>query len=403
MLSGDKTGGWTLIQRNQKLIMNKIIAEMEKTQCDAMILTSAQSIFYSTGFASSFLYKMNQAGLALAVITKKETALIVSQFESCEAKENCSDIEIVTYPTFIYVDDFAKKGEKKAEQNDMLDTFRMAMDMVDGYENIHKIAIEMATLPSYAQSFFEGYDKQYLFCDAIPILNEAKAYKTEWEIQLLRKAAKIDEKAMERIGVELQEGMTHAQIINHYQRYCLEQCDEIIEVNQFHTFGEKFSPTYMLSTQRVRKGDIVRLDGGPTIAGYYSDIARNYAVGGSMTDTQKQIYEALYKGYQTGLQMLEPGMPMNQIFHAISKTVVDSGIDNYVRGHHGHSIGCGTSAEEYPFMGASQSRVLEPGMVMCMEVPYYSSFNHSFNIEDTFLVTENGIEMFTKTEPIVSL
>lgn len=391
------------MQRDQKQIMRKIVVEMEKAQCDAMILTSAQTIFYSTGFASSFLYKMNQAGLALAVITKKKAALIVSEFESCEAKENCRDIDIVTYPTFIYVDDFAKKGEKKTEQNDMLDTFRTAMDLLDGCANIRNIAVETESLPAPVQNFFDSYGDKYQFCNAVSIINEAKAYKTEWEIDLLRKAAQIDEIAMERIGKELQEGMSHAQIINHYQRYCLEQCDEIIEINQFHTFGDKFSPTYVLSTKKVQNGDIVRLDGGSTIAGYYSDIARNYAVGGVMTDQQKRIYEALYKGYQTGLRMLEPGMPMNQIFHAISKTVVDAGIDNYVRGHHGHSIGCGTSAEEYPFMGASQNRVLEPGMVMCMEVPYYSSFNHSFNIEDTFLVTENGIEMFTKTEPILPL
>ena len=139
------------MQRDQKQIMGKIVAEMEKAQCDAMILTSAQTIFYSTGFASSFLYKMNQAGLALAVITKEKATLIVSEFESCEAKENCKDIDIVTYPTFIYVDDFAKKGEKKTEQNDMLDTFRTAMELLNGCANIHKVAVETGTLDKHLQ------------------------------------------------------------------------------------------------------------------------------------------------------------------------------------------------------------------------------------------------------------
>ena len=35
-------------------------------------------------------------------------------------------------------------------------------------------------------------------------------------------------------------------------------------------------------------------------------------------------------------------------------------------------------------------------MVMNLEIPYYSSFNNSYNFEDTFLVTENGIDRFTK-------
>ena len=34
-------------------------------------------------------------------------------------------------------------------------------------------------------------------------------------------------------------------------------------------------------------------------------------------------------------------------------------------------------------------------MVFCLEMPYYSSKNHSYNIEDTFLITETGVEFFT--------
>ena len=38
-------------------------------------------------------------------------------------------------------------------------------------------------------------------------------------------------------------------------------------------------------------------------------------------------------------------------------------------------------------------------MVFCMEVPYYSSRNHSYNIEDTFVITENGVEFFSVAPP----
>ena len=41
--------------------------------------------------------------------------------------------------------------------------------------------------------------------------------------------------------------------------------------------------------------------------------------------------------------------------------------------------------------------VLEPGMVMCFETPFYSSQYHSYNLEDTILITEDGHEMFTNT------
>ena len=49
----------------------------------------------------------------------------------------------------------------------------------------------------------------------------------------------------------------------------------------------------------------------------------------------------------------------------------------------------------YPTISRNDTATLEPGMVMNLEIPYYSSFNNSYNFEDTFLVTENGIDRFT--------
>ena len=36
-----------------------------------------------------------------------------------------------------------------------------------------------------------------------------------------------------------------------------------------------------------------------------------------------------------------------------------------------------------------------PGMVMSVEVPFYSAAYGAFNIEDTVLITESGCEWFT--------
>ena len=70
------------------------------------------------------------------------------------------------------------------------------------------------------------------------------------------------------------------------------------------------------------------------------------------------------------------------------------GLPNYSRGHFGHSIGMDDQTEEPPFIGPNDS-VLEPGMVMCLELPYYPADVGGFNIEDMILVTESGHEVLT--------
>jgi len=72
-----------------------------------------------------------------------------------------------------------------------------------------------------------------------------------------------------------------------------------------------------------------------------------------------------------------------------------AGYTSYQRGHLGHSMGCSLSTEEYPFIAAANPGVFEPGMVFCLETPYYSRKLGGFNIEDEILITENGIERWT--------
>lgn len=51
----------------------------------------------------------------------------------------------------------------------------------------------------------------------------------------------------------------------------------------------------------------------------------------------------------------------------------------------------------------NETRVFEPGMVMCVETPFYSSTRHTYNIEDTFVVTKTGIELFSRASPSLYL
>ena len=93
--------------------------------------------------------------------------------------------------------------------------------------------------------------------------------------------------------------------------------------------------------------------------------------------------------------MLGPGVRFCDIFKAAEENV-KTVIPEYHRGHFGHSVGCYVWWEEHPTISRHDTSCLEPGMVMNLEIPYYSSYNNSYNFEDTFLVTETGIDRFTR-------
>lgn len=381
---------------------------MAENNIDALILTTPWSVYYSTGFASAFLYDTQTPGLSVSVIRKNgDISLICSEFESVEAASCTEGVEIITYPMFVFIEEFADRNFQKTANTDLIHNLETAFEVACSDGTVQRIGIEKSNLTKYAFDEFEKLADRHgaiEYSEAAEIVLEAKKIKTPWEIDILRQGAIIAEESMNETGAMIEPGMTYGHISTLYQINCLKRSDDIVFVDQFHTFGKKFSPSYIMSTETVKTGDVLRLDAGPVVDGYYTDIARNFCVGGpeKMADTQKKIYEALWKGYSTARSMIGPGESMARVFRAVSNTVKENGIDNYLRGHHGHTIGCGPSAEEYPFLSADEeNRIFEPGMVMCLEVPYYSAKNHSFNIEDMFLVTDNGVEFLTNSEPIV--
>jgi Xaa-Pro aminopeptidase len=67
-----------------------------------------------------------------------------------------------------------------------------------------------------------------------------------------------------------------------------------------------------------------------------------------------------------------------------------SGFTTYARGHFGHSLGASIWSEEWPFISADSEVVVEPGVVLAFETPYYIRGLGGFIIEDQFLITETG-------------
>jgi Xaa-Pro dipeptidase len=381
------------LSRDGKAIARQICTQMEKNQLDALLLTNPGSIVYATG------YKVLGSG-NLAVIAKDGTVtLICSEF----IKNSVLDVvdpevvNVVAYPCWIFIEDYAVAGEVKEVQPDPYKVFKIASDYIPK-ANGTKVGIEPQDL-NYSQHLFLAkiYGEENLI-DCRSTLVEACVIKTPWEIEILRANAKACQIAMHKTAHATLPGTTMADIFDMFSIYSLEALPGSTVINHAHTIANKFAPTMMPGGFEVQPGDLVRLDGGPNRSGYNSDLGRTYAVGGECGDDKKEIYEALWNGHQYQLENIKPGVRMCDIFEGTDKAIKESKcmVDyGYNRGHYGHSLGCLANIEEYPFIAPTETRVFEPGMVFCIETPYYSSRHHTYNIEDTILITDKGIKLFT--------
>lgn len=164
----------------------------------------------------------------------------------------------------------------------------------------------------------------------------------------------------------------------------------------------------------LKEGDILKIDIGIEIDGYFSDMARTFAVGKISAEAEKLI-EVTEESFWKGIKNLKAGVGMAEYSQVAQKTVEDAGF-SVVKNLVGHGIG--KHLHEDPQVPNYYERgfrniVLEAGMTLAIE-PMVNVGDHctelgsdgwvyltadrslSAHYENTILITEKGVEVLTK-------
>ncbi len=121
------------------------------------------------------------------------------------------------------------------------------------------------------------------------------------------------------------------------------------------------------SRQRLKPGDIVGLDVGAVLEGYYSDAAVTVAVDGISPEVAKLI-EVTQRALFEGIAAATPRHRLSDISHAVQRAVEQQGF-SVVRDFVGHGIGAQLhEPPQIPNYGdPGFGPVLKPGMVLAIE------------------------------------
>lgn len=118
---------------------------------------------------------------------------------------------------------------------------------------------------------------------------------------------------------------------------------------------------------RLDEGDIISVDVGAIVDGYYGDSARTFAVG-RISDEAARLLEATEKSLHAGIARCRPGMRLYDIGAAVQAVAEGAGF-SVVREYVGHGIGRSMHEEpQVPNYGTpGKGPTLLPGMVVAIE------------------------------------
>jgi Xaa-Pro aminopeptidase len=228
---------------------------------------------------------------------------------------------------------------------------------------------------------------KFIDCDAL--LWELRMVKCAEEIERMRVASRGSSQAADRAYRSLRAGMTELEW-------------EHIVVEGIHAAGLRHEYTEMAfgpkgahlvdpTDNRLKKGDLVRLDIGGSYKGYQCDLSRSLAFG-RVNDDVRRAHAAILKLNTELRAAVRPGVRCSDLFHMCMRLFEEQGYTALTR-QAGHSLG--RTVHEPPFLVEDNRRKLELGMVINVEPTMRIKGVGSVNIEDTLVVRDGEPECLT--------
>ena len=157
----------------------------------------------------------------------------------------------------------------------------------------------------------------------------------------------------------------------------------------------------------LREGQAVMVDMAGNYGVYCTDMTRTYSIG-RLSDEAYRLHELSLEIHRQVMQKAAPGTSCADLYNESLCMVEEAGATPYFMGTElqaqfvGH--GLGLQINELPvLMGRSKDR-LQPGMVIAFEPKFVLPHIGAVGIENTYLVTETGIENLTPApEEIIDL
>jgi len=244
---------------------------------------------------------------------------------------------------------------------------------------------------------YNAYDSK-LNAKLVPMhaqISGFRAVKEEWELQHMRKAQEITDKAFAEMCTRIKTGMTEKELQAELI-YCLyKNGGEGLSFDPIVVSGPNTSLPHGVATDRViQAGDFVTMDFGVLYNGYCSDMTRTVAVGYA-TEEMETVYNTVLQAQLAGIAATRAGVKGKEIDAAARKVITDAGYGDYFGHGYGHSLGL--EVHEAPNCNPSGETVMEVGMVSSAEPGIYLPGKFGVRIEDVVIFTADGCENITKS------
>jgi len=245
---------------------------------------------------------------------------------------------------------------------------------------------------TFTKAWFDAFPEAV---DATPLLAEARAHKTEQEVERMRLSNEIAGAAMDHVCGLIRPGMTEAQIAAEWLGFVHgEGTGWGGKVELAFGFSLVWAgpgiKTFTSTTSRpVVEDEPTLFEIWVCADGYWADHTKNLVVG-ELTDAYRELEAGLLGVYDDAVAFCVPGADLPELDRRIRDGIERLGYP----GQPTHPVchGVGARAHEPPYAHQAGGGTVEAGMVLAIEPGCYWPDGGGLRLEDNFLITDAGAE-----------
>lgn len=365
--------------------INKTKERMNSENVEIMLITDPANMNYLTGYDGWSFY-VHQ--LVILIIDEEEPIWVGRRMDANAAKVTTwlNHKHIISYP-----DDYVHNKEK--HPMDYVVSILTEMGQAN-----RVMGVEMDTYYFTAQCF-ENLKRglpNATFQDATSLVNWVRIIKSDREIEYMKKAATIVEKAMQT-GIEsIQAGVRECDVVANIYHAQISGTEEFggdyPSIVPLLPAGQKTStPHITWSDDRYKIGDPVILELAGCYKRYHSPLARTVVLG-PPSPKIKELANVVVEGINAALEAIKPGITCEHVEEVWRRTIAKSGFVKDSR--LGYSIGLNYPPDWGEHTASLRQRdltALHPNMTFHM-IPGIWLDDYGVEISEAFRVTETGYE-----------
>lgn len=357
---------------------------------DVVISTFPGNKGYLSGY-HSITHDVSPHYLSAVIATRTSAILVVSASDAGPALEVVGDRDAIVRYGLFYFEATEDQGELRYDEPGFKDFETALKYAIDRARSVSgKIGGDLGNSP-FLRGMLETWFGTTAIADITPQLMKVRRIKLPEEIECIRHSTKLVEDGISAILAEGKVGMSEWD-------FAALLCERMVAGGALPrlvsvTSGPRSALADAYPTGRkISAGELVRLDAGCFVGGFSSDMARTFFMGEPDKLTAER-YAAIAAGLEEELLEVKAGAHVSTLHKTAVETVRKAGIPSYRRHHVGHGLGIG--GYEQPIISENSDQVLEAGMCLCVETPFYEIGWGGMMVEDTILVTQTGYEPIT--------